>query len=129
MALAVTENVLFTLLITTEETEDNPDDRNDKNKHSIEKNKVTDDDVVDETDENTDDNSNDDDDTVDTSKYVNCVSIEDFEKVRKAIKSYRTDSVISDVKGLHVIKRYLKVFSTVGFLYAHPKSKCFQKIQ
>ena len=100
----------------TEEPEDfdgdNSEDKNVDNKRSIEKTKVTDDDAVeemkDETDENTDDNSNDDDDTVDTSKYVNCVSIEDFEKVRKAIKNYQADSVISDVNGLHVIKTLFK---------------------
>ena len=40
-------------------------------------------------------NSSDDDD-VDKSKYVNCVSVEDFEKVRKAIKNYRSDIVIND---------------------------------
>ena len=100
----------------TEEPEDfdgdNSEDKNVDNKHSIEKTKVTDDDAVeemkDETDENTDDNSNDDDDAVDTSKYVNCVSIEDFEKVRKAIKNYQANSVISDVNGLHVIKTLFK---------------------
>ena len=49
-----------------------------------------------------------DDDDVDESKYVNCVSVEDFEKVRKAIKNYRSDIVINDATTLHVIQTLFK---------------------
>ena len=52
----------------------------------------------------TDDDSNSDENDDDISSHVNCVSIEDFEKVRKAIKNYSADTVINDVSGLHVIK-------------------------
>ena len=59
------------------------------------------------TEENSDEDSSDDDD-VDKSKYVNCVSVEDFEKVRKAIKNYRSDIVINDDTTLHVIQTLFK---------------------
>ena len=54
------------------------------------------------------DNSESDNDEGDVAKYVNCISIEDFEKVRKSIKNYNIDSVISDTKDLHVIQTLFK---------------------
>ena len=54
------------------------------------------------------DNSESDNDEGDAAKYVNCISIEDFEKVRKSIKNYNIDSVISDTKDLYVIKTLFK---------------------
>ena len=68
-------------------------DRNNENERSSE--------------EESDEDSSDDND-VDESKYVNCVSVEDFEKVRKAIKNYRSDIVINDVNALHVIQTLFK---------------------
>ena len=68
-------------------------DRNNENDHS--------------TEEKSDEDSSGGDD-VDKSKYVNCVSVEDFEKVRKAIKNYRSDIVINDANTLHVIQTLFK---------------------
>ena len=69
------------------EVDENEDENDDKNPTS-----------------ETDDDSNSDENDDDISSHVNCVSIEDFEKVRKAIKNYSADTVINDVSGLHVIK-------------------------
>ena len=59
-------------------------------------------------DTNDDDNSSSDEyyDDDDTASHVNCVTVKDFEKVRKAIENYSADTVINDVNGLYVIKPF-----------------------
>ena len=55
-----------------------------------------------------DESSSDDEDVTHPSVHVNCVSVEDLERVRKAIKNYNTDTVVNDVNGLNVIRTLFK---------------------
>ena len=41
-----------------------------------------------------------------TSNYVNCISVEEFEKIRKTVKNYRSDTVINDPNGLFIIQMW-----------------------
>ena len=70
----------------------------------VEKKKIDRNNENDRSSEEESDEDSSDDNGVDESKYVNCVSVEDFENVRKAIKNYRSDIVINDVNSLHVIQ-------------------------
>ena len=65
------------------------------------------DDKIDDIEHPADDSSSDESDVTDPSKHVNCVSVEDFEKVRKAIKNYNTNVVFND-QGLKVIQTLFK---------------------
>ena len=57
--------------------------------------------------ENPADDSSTDESDRDPSEHVNCVTVEDFEKVRKAIKNYNADTVFDDL-GLNVIQTLFK---------------------
>ena len=71
---------------------------------NVEKKKIDRNNENDRSSEEESDEDSSDDSYVDESKYINCVSVEDFENVRKAIKNYRSDIVINDVNSLHVIQ-------------------------
>ena len=62
---------------------------------------------VDDTENPADDTTSDESDDTDPSEHVNCVTVEDFEKVRKAIKNYNADAVFDDL-GLNVIQTLFK---------------------
>ena len=82
-----------------DEVEENVDENADENRVSAE-----------ETDsgDSSSGEENDEEDDADSSTHVNCVTVEDFEKVRKAIKNYSADTVINDHNGLHVIQTLFK---------------------
>ena len=82
-----------------DEVEENVDENADENRVSAE-----------ETDsgDSSSGEENDEEDDADSSTHVNCVTVEDFEKVRKASKNYSADTVINDLNGLHVIQTLFK---------------------
>ena len=72
---------------------------------------VNDDKIIDDIDDidyPADDSTSDESDVTDPSEHVNCVSVEDFENVRKSIKNYNAEAIFNDVNGLNIIKTLFK---------------------
>jgi len=123
--------------IEPKNTDDEVDNVSDRDLEDLEPNENVEDDVEkkkidrnnekDRSSEEESDEDSSDDNGVDESKYVNCVSVEDFENVRKAIKNYRSDIIINDVNSLHVIQTLFKGILDGWIPICTPQKQMFSK--